>query len=46
MPLIGSGDTVQAWPTLAWEVYMTTVAANSAIAWTHDIGGFIPQPLQ
>eukprot|EP01052_Picozoa_sp_SAG31_P034777 SAG31_NODE_4108_length_3576_cov_1.978142_4_plen_221_part_01 len=24
---------------------MTTTAANSAIAWTHDIGGFIPQPL-
>ena len=34
MPLVGSGDTVQAWETLAWEVYMTTVAANSVIAWT------------
>lgn len=39
-PLVGSGDTHSAWETLAYQVYMTTAAANVLTAWTHDVGGF------
>lgn len=28
------------WETLAYQVYMTTAAANVLTAWTHDVGGF------
>eukprot|EP01050_Picozoa_sp_SAG11_P001599 SAG11_NODE_71_length_18338_cov_14.752974_3_plen_2964_part_00 len=44
LPMVGSGDTVQDWPTIAYEIYMTITSANVAVPWLHDLGGFIPQP--
>ena len=44
LPMVGSGDTTQEWATIAYEVYMTITSANVAVAWLHDLGGFIPQP--
>ena len=35
---------MQEWATIAYEVYMTITSANVAVAWLHDLGGFIPQP--
>ena len=36
-----SGDTESAWPTLKYQVEMTSIAANVLQAyWSHDIGGY------
>jgi len=42
-PQVGSGDTNANWTTLQWEVTQTLTAANVAIAWTHDLGGFMTE---
>lgn len=41
--VVGSGDTLEAWETLRWEIYETITAANVLTAWTHDLGGFYPE---
>ena len=41
--VVGSGDTLEAWETLRWQVYATVSAANVLVAWTHDLGGFYPE---
>ena len=40
-PLVGSGDTYEAWETLAYEVTLSITAANVGVAWTHDLGAFM-----
>eukprot|EP01052_Picozoa_sp_SAG31_P016575 SAG31_NODE_1103_length_9895_cov_13.722540_2_plen_693_part_00 len=40
-PLVGSGDTYEAWETLSFEVMLSITAANVLVAWTHDLGGFM-----
>jgi len=42
--IVGSGDTHEAYLTLAFEVYASFTSANVLTAWTHDIGGFYPLP--
>jgi alpha-glucosidase len=38
-----SGDTVSAWPSLAFQPWFTANAANVGYAyWSHDIGGHMP----
>ena len=38
-----SGDTISAWPSLAFQPWFTSTAANVGYAyWSHDIGGHIP----
>jgi alpha-glucosidase len=38
-----SGDTVSAWPSLAFQPWFTATAANVGYAyWSHDIGGHMP----
>jgi alpha-glucosidase (family GH31 glycosyl hydrolase) len=38
-----SGDTISAWPSLAFQPWFTATAANVEYAyWSHDIGGHIP----
>eukprot|EP01051_Picozoa_sp_SAG22_P005105 SAG22_NODE_295_length_12850_cov_9.179202_4_plen_516_part_00 len=40
-PLVGSGDTYEAWQTLSFEVTLSISAANVGVAWTHDLGAFM-----
>jgi len=40
-PQIGSGDTYSNWTTLQFQVFQTMTAANVAVAWTHDLGGYM-----
>jgi alpha-glucosidase (family GH31 glycosyl hydrolase) len=38
-----SGDTVSVWPSLAFQPWFTSTAANVGYAyWSHDIGGHMP----
>jgi hypothetical protein len=44
--IVFSGDTVSAWPSLAFQPYFTATAANVGYAyWSHDIGGHMPGPV-
>ena len=40
-PQVGSGDTFTNWTILEFQIYQTPTAANVAVAWTHDLGGFM-----
>ena len=42
---VGSGDTFTNWTILDFQVYQTATAANVAVAWTHDLGGFMVHDL-
>lgn len=41
-----SGDAKSTWRSLEWQPYFTATAANVGFAyWSHDIGGFFPNPV-
>lgn len=43
-PQVGSGDTLTSWATLSYLVAQTATAANVAITWFHELGGFLAMP--
>jgi alpha-glucosidase (family GH31 glycosyl hydrolase) len=41
-----SGDAISVWPSLAFQPYFTSTAANVGFGyWSHDIGGHMPGPI-